>query len=84
MCLANGTIPIASSDGKRFGASEVLNEPEVVGSKARGACCLANYLSPKEQLLLTLEEYPLGLNFGGSTLFVIRQESGQIETRLDR
>jgi hypothetical protein len=57
---------------------------QAVGSKLRGTCCMANYLSPNEQLLITLEEYPLGLNFGGNTLLVIRHENGEVEARLDR
>lgn len=56
----------------------------VIGSKARGTFCLANYLSPSEQLLITLEQYPVGFNFGGSTLFIILHDNGQIEAHLDR
>jgi hypothetical protein len=56
----------------------------VIGSKAQGTCCFANYLAPNERLLITLEEYPLGFNFGGSTLFVLINVKGDLEARLDR
>jgi hypothetical protein len=82
-CPNLGPLDIAweyREDPDDFGQDYV----QVVGSKARGTCCLANYLSLNEQLLVTLEEYPLGFNFGGSTLFVIRHENGAIEARLDR
>jgi len=57
---------------------------QVIGSKAQGTCCLANYIREDEKLLITLEEHPLGLNFGGNTLFVILNSNGEIEARLDR
>ncbi len=56
----------------------------VIGSKAQGTCCYANYLSSEERLILTLEEYPAGFNFGGRTLFVIVNVKRELEARLAR